>query len=92
MIRPDQPIFYPLLDRWYAATIAREWNVPAGGVGHLIEAGTFAFDYEDQRTQPYPVGGRVTRGSAASPVTPLPRTLDGATPAAEMLPLPMRLG
>ncbi|GAA0500441.1 hypothetical protein Ade02nite_27870 [Paractinoplanes deccanensis] len=32
---PDQPIFYPVLQRWYATKIAREWNVPAGGVGHV---------------------------------------------------------
>jgi hypothetical protein len=32
---PDQPIFYPVLNRWYATKIAREWNVPAGGVGHV---------------------------------------------------------
>lgn len=30
---PDQPIFYPVLNRWYATKIAREWNVPSGGVG-----------------------------------------------------------
>ena len=33
--RPDQPIFYPVLNRWYATKIAREWNVPAGGVGYV---------------------------------------------------------
>lgn len=32
---PDQPIFYPVLNRWYATKIAREWNVPAGGVGYV---------------------------------------------------------
>jgi hypothetical protein len=31
---PDQPIFYPVLNRWYATKIAREWNVPADGVGY----------------------------------------------------------
>jgi hypothetical protein len=24
---PEQPIFYPVLNRWYATKIAREWNV-----------------------------------------------------------------
>jgi hypothetical protein len=33
--RADQPIFCPVLDRWYATKITREWNVPAGGVGYL---------------------------------------------------------
>ena len=32
---PDQPIFYPVANRWYATKIAREWNVPAGGVGFV---------------------------------------------------------
>ncbi|MEU4443222.1 hypothetical protein AB0K14_13275 [Actinosynnema sp. NPDC050801] len=32
---PDQPIFYPVANRWYATRIAREWNVPAEGVGFV---------------------------------------------------------
>jgi hypothetical protein len=32
---PDQPIFYPVANRWYATKIAREWNVPAEGVGFI---------------------------------------------------------
>ena len=32
---PDQPIFYPVLNEAYATQIAREWNVPASGVGHV---------------------------------------------------------
>jgi hypothetical protein len=32
---PDQPIFYPVLSREYAATIARDWNVPHSGVGYV---------------------------------------------------------
>ncbi len=32
---PDQPIFYPVLNEWYATKIAREWNVPASGVGYV---------------------------------------------------------
>ncbi|MEU4761866.1 hypothetical protein AB0H12_01345 [Actinosynnema sp. NPDC023794] len=32
---PDQPIFYPVVNRWYATKIAREWNVPAEGVGFV---------------------------------------------------------
>jgi hypothetical protein len=30
---PDQPIFYPVLNEDYAVRIARDWNVPASGVG-----------------------------------------------------------
>ena len=36
---PDQPIFYPVLNREYAATIARDWNVKRSGVGYVT---TFA--------------------------------------------------
>lgn len=32
---PEQPIFYPVLNRAYAARIAREWNVPEKGVGYV---------------------------------------------------------
>ncbi|QJU53960.1 hypothetical protein SCB71_12255 [Herbiconiux sp. KACC 21604] len=32
---PDQPIFYPVLNQDYAERIAREWNVPASGVGYV---------------------------------------------------------
>jgi len=32
---PSQPIFYPVLDEEYATKIARDWNVPASGSGHV---------------------------------------------------------
>lgn len=32
---PDQPIFYPVLTEEYATMIARDWNVPASGVGYV---------------------------------------------------------
>ena len=32
---PEQPIFYPVLNEWYATKIAREWNVHASGVGYV---------------------------------------------------------
>lgn len=32
---PDQPFFYPVLNEQYAATIARDWNVPASGSGYV---------------------------------------------------------
>ncbi|HWF42333.1 MAG TPA: hypothetical protein VN683_09645 [Acidothermaceae bacterium] len=32
---PDQPIFYPVLSREYAASIARDWNVKRSGVGYV---------------------------------------------------------
>lgn len=32
---PDQPIFYPVLNRDYATRIARDWNVKASGVGFV---------------------------------------------------------
>src|SRR2546430_17543076 len=53
---PDQPIFYPVLNRWYATKIAREWNVPAGGVRYVTR-------FEVQRAvldryEVHQVGGR----------------------------------
>jgi hypothetical protein len=32
---PEQPIFYPVLSEEYAVRIARDWNVPAHGSGHV---------------------------------------------------------
>ncbi len=32
---PDQPIFYPVLNKAYAVQIARDWNVPASGAGYV---------------------------------------------------------
>jgi hypothetical protein len=32
---PDQPIFYPVLNREYATKIARDWNVPSSGSGYV---------------------------------------------------------
>lgn len=34
---PEQPIFYPVMNEWYATKIAREWNVPHAGVGYVTE-------------------------------------------------------
>ncbi|CAL78687.1 conserved hypothetical protein [Bradyrhizobium sp. ORS 278] len=33
---PEQPIFYPVLTEDYAVKIARDWNVPASGSGHVL--------------------------------------------------------
>jgi hypothetical protein len=32
---PEQPIFYPVLSEEYATKIARDWNVPADGLGYV---------------------------------------------------------
>lgn len=32
---PEQPIFYPVLNEDYAIQIAKDWNVPAYGVGYV---------------------------------------------------------
>jgi len=32
---PEQPIFYPVLNKEYAIQIAKKWNVPAYGVGYV---------------------------------------------------------
>lgn len=53
---PEQPIFYPVLNRWYAAKIAREWNVPRAGVGYVTR-----FDVRKAYLDQFPVqqaGGR----------------------------------
>ena len=53
---PEQPIFYPVLSEAYATRIAREWNVPHEGVGHVTE-----FDVRDEfldRYEPQSAGGR----------------------------------
>lgn len=34
---PDQPIFYPVTNEVYAIQIAKEWNVPAYGVGYVTK-------------------------------------------------------
>jgi hypothetical protein len=43
---PEQPIFYPVLNEDYAVRIARDWNVPASGVGYVtrfeVDAGFLA--------------------------------------------------
>jgi hypothetical protein len=56
---PDQPIFYPVLNRWYATKVAREWNVPAGGIGYVtrfkVQRGHL------DRYEVHQVGGRDVR-------------------------------
>ncbi len=34
---PEQPIFYPVLTKEYAIKIARDWNVPASGIGYVLQ-------------------------------------------------------
>ena len=53
---PGQPIFYPVLNRWYAEKITREWNVPRGGIGYVTR-----FDVRKDYLDQFPVqqaGGR----------------------------------
>lgn len=53
---PDQPIFYPVLNEEYATMIARDWNVPASGVGYVTR-----FDVEKSYLEQFDlhqVGGR----------------------------------
>lgn len=47
---PDQPIFYPVLNEDYATRIARDWNVPASGVGYVTR-----FDVEKAYLDRYDV-------------------------------------
>ncbi len=39
---PEQPIFYPVLNKEYAIQITKDWNIPAYGVGYVVE-----FDIDD---------------------------------------------
>jgi hypothetical protein len=53
---PEQPIFYPVLNEDYAIRIARDWNVPASGVGYVTR-----FEVDADFVARYPVqqaGGR----------------------------------
>ncbi len=53
---PEQPIFYPVPNEEYASKIARDWNVPRGGVGYVTRFSVrrdFLAKYEVQQ-----VGGR----------------------------------
>jgi hypothetical protein len=34
---PEQPIFYPVMNKQYAVQITEEWNVPAYGAGYVVE-------------------------------------------------------
>lgn len=54
--RPEQPIFYPVLNREYATRIARQWNVPDKGVGYVtcFDVNTSFLD----RYQVQKVGGK----------------------------------
>ncbi|MYR41122.1 ADP-ribosylation/crystallin J1 [Streptomyces sp. SID5910] len=47
---PEQPIFYPVLNEDYAVRIARDWNVPASGSGHVTR-----FEVETEFLERYPV-------------------------------------
>lgn len=47
---PEQPIFYPVLNEDYAIRIAREWNVPASGVGYVTR-----FRVDEAFARCYPV-------------------------------------
>lgn len=52
----QQPIFYPVLNEDYAIRIARDWNVPASGVGYVTR-----FEVDAACAARYPVqqaGGR----------------------------------
>ena len=54
---PEQPIFYPVLNKEYAIQITDEWNVPAYGAGYVVEFDMdteFLGNFEEQN-----VGGEI---------------------------------
>lgn len=46
---PEQPIFYPVVQKEYAVRIARDWNVPASGAGFVTR-----FDVEAEYLKQFP--------------------------------------
>ena len=53
---PEQPIFYPVVQKEYAVRIARDWNVKASGAGYVTK-----FDVDAKYLSQFPVqeaGGR----------------------------------
>lgn len=48
---PEQPIFYPVLTEDYAVKIARDWNVPASGIGYVLQFEVDAEYLDDYRIQ-----------------------------------------
>lgn len=53
---PEQPIFYPVVQKEYAVCIARDWNVKASGAGYVTK-----FDVDAEYLSQFPVqaaGGR----------------------------------
>lgn len=54
--RPEQSVFYPVLNETYAAEIAHGWDAPAAGVGYVLR---FAIDADYANTFPVQnVGGQ----------------------------------
>ena len=54
---PEQPIFYPVLNREYACQIARDWNVKDSGIGYVTQ-----FEVNSAYLEQFPrqvVGGSV---------------------------------
>ena len=57
--RPEQPIFYPVLNEEYAIQIARDWNAKQEGVGYVTR---FSVRNEHlNRYETQTVGGSVHR-------------------------------
>ncbi len=54
---PEQPIFYPVLNEEYARQIARDWNVPASGLGYVTRFQVSSHFL--RRYQPQTVGGSI---------------------------------
>ena len=46
---PEQPIFYPVVQKEYAVRIARDWNVPSSGAGFVTR-----FDVEADYLKQFP--------------------------------------
>ena len=67
---PEQPIFYPVLNRDYAIRIARDWNVKDSGSGHVTR---FEVDSDYLRQFPRQVVGSSVHEELWVPAEELPR-------------------
>src|SRR5882724_2119651 len=50
--RPEQPVFYPVLNEEYARQIARDWNLKDSGAGYVTRFGVkteFLAQYPEQQ-------------------------------------------
>jgi len=85
---PEQPIFYPVLNEAYATLIAREWNVPHSGIGHVtrFRIRTSHLDLYDV----HQVGGPASSSTGSSPRNSTSSTPTSSASSSSSPPTPAR--